>query len=206
MKRLMVLLMAVLLVLTSAAHAAVPSKTTQDMATVVSMVSASGVALGAEFVVALTEPTEAATQQLADIAAVVSAGGSPVSYFAGMAEGMLENIALLLPPDFDPDTLELNEFSPLTGINYDEAYGDVVVSFEFATAYADGQVLVAMVGIPIGENEDGTAIVEWYALQAEVVDGIVQVTFPQDVLVLLDGADAMIAILSEPVELIEPAE
>jgi len=200
MKRLMVLLMAVLFMLSGIAHAVVPSKTTQDMATVVSVVSASGVALGAEFAVVLTEPTEVATQQLANIAAVINEGRSPISYFADMSENMMGDIALLLPPEFDPDTLELNEFSPLTCINYDEAYGDVVVSFTFATEYVDGQVLVAMVGIPIGENEDGTAIVEWYALQAEVVDGVVQVTFPQDVFVLLEGADAMIAILSAPVE------
>ncbi|NLD60485.1 MAG: hypothetical protein GX647_12640 [Clostridiales bacterium] len=193
MKKWTVLLLVVLLVVSAAAHAAVPSKTTQDLATVVSFASASGAQLAADFAVALAEPTAAATEQLANVAAVVAGGASPVSYFAGKEE----DVAALVPEGFDPNTLEFNEFSPLTAVNYDESYADVVVSFKFATEYADGQVVVAMVGIPTGTNPDGTAIVEWYALKAEVVGGLVAVSFTQEVLALLDGAEGMIAILSE---------
>ncbi|NLF28220.1 MAG: hypothetical protein GX592_10010 [Clostridiales bacterium] len=194
MKKWTVLLLVALLSVSAAAHAAVPSKTTEDMAIVAAFASVSGVPLAADFAVVLTEPTEPATEQLANVAAFVAEGGSPASYFAGKEE----DIAALVPEDFDPNTLELNEFSPLTAVNYDESYGDVVVSFKFATEYLDEQVVVAMLGIPAGTNPDGTAIVEWYALKAEVVDGLVAVTFTQEVLVLLDGAEGMIAILSEP--------
>jgi len=195
MKKYMVLMMVVFIAISAVAHAAVPSKTTQDMTKVTSVVSASGVPLGDDFAVELVQEAPAATQELAKVAAVVSEGASPATYFADKEA----DIALLVPEDFDINVLELNEFSPLTAINYDASYGDVVVSFEFVTEYIDGQVVVAMLGIVVGENDDGTALVEWYALRAEVVDGLVQVHFTQDILALLNGAEAMIAILSEPI-------
>ena len=195
MKKYMVLMMVVFIAISAVAYAAVPSKTTQDMTKVTSVVSASGVPLGDDFAVELVQEAPAATQELAKVAAVVSEGASPATYFADKEA----DIALLVPEDFDINVLELNEFSPLTAINYDASYGDVVVSFEFVTEYIDGQVVVAMLGIVAGENDDGTALVEWHALRAEVVDGLVQVHFTQDILALLNGAEAMIAILSEPI-------
>ena len=195
MKKYMVLMMVVFIAISAVAHAAVPSKTTQDMTKVTSVVSASGVPLGDDFAVELVQEAPAATQELAKVAAVVSEGASPATYFADKEA----DIALLVPEDFDINVLELNEFSPLTAINYDASYGDVVVSFEFVTEYIDGQVVVAMLGIVVGENDDGTALVEWYALRADVVDCLLQVHFTQDILALLNGAEAMIAILSEPI-------
>jgi hypothetical protein len=193
-KKLKVLVLAVLLMISTMGYAAVPSKTTGDMATVAAITSVSGAPLAADFAVELIAEAPAASQELVKVAEVVSAGGTPVSYFADKQEG----IALLVPEGFDANTLEMNEFSPLTAINYDENYGDVVVSFEFVTEYTDGQTVVAMVGVVTGVNADGTAIVEWYALKAEVNNGLVQVHFTQEVLAKLNGTEAMIAILSEP--------
>jgi len=135
MKKYMVLMMVVFIAISAVAHAAVPSKTTQDMTKVTSVVSASGVPLGDDFAVELVQEAPAATQELAKVAAVVSEGASPATYFADKEA----DIALLVPEDFDINVLELNEFSPLTAINYDASYGDVVVSFEFVTEYIDGQ-------------------------------------------------------------------
>lgn len=169
--------------------ATVPSKTTQDMASVASLVSAeTGIALPASFQVALQAPSIAAEQVLADLFAFTQTA-PPASYFP---EEVRIELAKLLPEWVDVNTLALNEFVTLGVIDYDEAYGDVIISFEFATEYADGQPIVALVGVKQDDSED----IVWTALQAEVVDGLVKIHFTKEVLLLLKTGEAMLAILN----------
>jgi hypothetical protein len=84
----------------------------------------------------------------------------------------------------------MNEFTTIKIDGYSEENGDLTASFEFATKYADGQAIVAMVGVEV----DGT--MTWTALKAEVVDGIVKITFPEAVVKLMQTGNAVLSILS----------
>ncbi len=192
-KKLVCVLLAVaMLCMSSVAFAAVPSKTTEDMAATVSVASTTGVAVAAEFVVTTVEETEDATAELKAIADfTASKNVAPIQYFA---EEVKAEAAALLPEGFDMDKLVMNEFAPLTVEKYDAAYGDVEVTMSFATKYTADQALVAMVGVQNGET------VDWTAQSAEATaEGFVKVTFSQDVLSQVETGSAMIAILSEEV-------
>lgn len=192
-KKLISLVLCVLLVLTCAnAFAAVPSKTTQDMASVKDVASSTYVGeVKATF--SLTDGNvQATSDELDKIADYVAMGGvSTVSYFG---TEVVDAIAQLLP-EVDLDNLELNEIAPLTVADYDEAYGDLAITFSFATVYAQDQAVVALIGIESAETQE----IVWTPAEAEVqMDGSVQVVLPQALLVELAAAqNSMITILSE---------
>ena len=184
----------------------VPSKTTQDMASVVGLETATGAALGEDFIIEIIEEQAYAKTELGTIAAFTQVNKvTPAGYFT-QSETIQEQIAELLPEGFDASTLMMYEFAPLTAINYDEEYGDVVATMVFATKYRPEQTLVAMVGIVKGEDEEGNQIVEWTALKAEAVDneedpemGYVRIYFPQELVPEIENDNAMIAILSDEI-------
>lgn len=188
-KKLVCLALALLLTLgtTSLAFATVPSKTTSDLVKPVGVVSATGEPLPVAVSVPPPEAAQAATETLASIAAFVQQGGSLVKFFDQTVQ---DAITSLLPVGINAESLTMNEFLPIKIADYDAAYGDITVSFEFATEYVDGQPIVAMVGIKEGET------VTWYAQKAEVVEGVVRIYFTQDVLEKMQTGDVMLAILS----------
>lgn len=168
----------------------VPSKTTQDMTTVVSIVSETGVELPPGFQIIPLVATESATRELAAIQSFVTTPNATVVQYFDVA--VREEIAKLLPEGFDLDTLSMNEFLPITVVNYEESYGDVAATFQFATQYQEGQPVVALVGI----TDEVTGVVAWTVLKAEVVDGLVKIHFTQDILLKIQSGDAMLAILN----------
>lgn len=174
--------------------ASVPSKTTQDMAEVVEFASDGGAELAADFMNRLLEGTESADKALEQLAAFETGQGlAPVRFFA---EAVQQAIASLLPDGADMDAFAIHEFLPMIVENYKEAYGDVTTTFRFATEYEDGQMLVALVGLVTGTDAQGNPVIEWTPVRAEVEGGLVKVHFPTELLLRLDGQDAMIAILS----------
>lgn len=197
MKKLLVLVLALMMVLTTAAFA-VPSKTTGDLTVVEVIKSETGVEVPANLVVAIPAPTKTATDELDKVVKFVAEGKKPVEYFAKENPVVEESIKALLPADVDVTTLEMNEFAPLNVENYDETIGNLTVGFKFATEYKDGAVIVAMVGVVTGVDADGNSIIEWVALPATVENGVVNVSFTAETLALVRDGDAMISILSAP--------
>lgn len=184
----------------------VPSKTTQDMASVTGIASADGAQVGEDFTIEIIEEQEYSKSTLGVIATYTESNQATAAGYFAQADTVAAQIAELLPEDFDVSTLVMYEFAPLTAINYDPEYGDVVATMVFATKYSPDQTLVALVGIVKGVDEDGAPIVEWTALKAEAVEneadpekGCVRVYFPQELLPEIENGNAMIAILSDEI-------
>ncbi len=173
----------------------VPSKTTQAMAGVAAISADGGAALKEDFGIRLPEETEQANKALEQLSKFVNEQGlAPARFFA---EQVQQDIASLLPDDANLDEFGIQEMAPMVLEGYEEAYGDVTATFQFATQYADGQQLVALVGLVTGQDAQGNPVIEWIAVKAEAEGGAVKVHFPQDLLARLNGQDAMIAILSD---------
>ncbi len=111
----------------------------------------------------------------------------------------------ILPEAYNVENLQMDEFFPLVATGYEEDYGDVEAVFEFLTPYEDDQVLLVMVGIVATDEELAAAGIEvvteadriiWVPLQAEAVDGMVKITFTQDVMKQMEGHETMMAVLS----------
>jgi hypothetical protein len=197
MKKVFVGLLTVLIAMSSitAFAASVPSRTTQDLASVVSYASDSGVELDADFIIRLLAETDLADSALAQLADFVANQNlAPIRFFD---EAIRRDVATLLPEGTDLDKFVILEFSPLIVENYREPYGDVTATFQFATPYEDGTSMVALIGLVTGTDEQGNPVVQWTPIHAEAADGFVKAHFPGALLLQLDRADAMIAILSE---------
>ena len=197
MKRAIVGVLTVLLIMGSIAVFAtnVPSRTTQDLARVISYVSDSGMKLDADFVIRLLEETESADRALAMLADFVSTQSlAPVRFFD---ESVQRDAVAQMPDGADLDKFVALEYSPMIVEDYDEAYGDVTAIFRFATQYEDGTSMVALIGLVTGEDDKDNPVIEWTPIRAEADGGFVKVHFPGALLLRLDWADAMIAILSE---------
>lgn len=217
MKKLVcAMLVCVMLCMSAVAFAAVPSKTTQDMASVVEVETSTDVAADPGFIIEIIEEQEYATTELETIASFIQGTEEteeteasepvPVIEYFTQSETVAEQVTELLPEDFDASTLVMYEFAPLTAVNYEEEYGDVTATMVFATKYRPEQTLVAMVGIVKGVDEDGNQIVEWTALKAEAVEneddpekGYVRIYFPQELIPEIESGNAMIAILSDEI-------
>ncbi len=198
MRKGLYLLLVIALVVTSvpAFAQSAPSKTTQDMAIVTKIEASSGVVLPDDFVIQpAKEGLASANTELTKIADFVTQNQpTPIQYFDATIQ---EEAAKLLPEGTDLEKFEMNEFIPVVVENYSAEYGDITVSFSFATKYSEGQLLLAMLGVVTGTNSDGTPIVEWIPLAAQGVDGLVQITFTQEALSAMQGNECMLAILSE---------
>lgn len=173
----------------------VPSKTTQDLAAVVSFALDNGAALPEGFIIRLLEETESADKVLKQLADFVAGQElAPARFFS---EAVQNALTLLLPEGMDLDQFVIDEFAPMSVEGYQESYGDVTVSLRFATEYAEGQEMAALVGVVTGTDDQGNPVIDWTPVQAEPEEGLVTVHFPQSLLTKLNGQDAMIAILSK---------
>jgi hypothetical protein len=206
MKRFAVLAMVVVFLFSTTAFAAVNSKTTSDLTSVVKT-EVTGVA-PAEFavvVVAMEFEPEAVTKELEKIFQFVTPEVAPVSYFP---EEVQEVFAEKLPL-VDLTTYELNEFISIDVVNFEDTIESAVVEFKFTTQYVENQSILFVVGLYTGEvDENGEYIVEWLLLDAVVTeDGSIAVTFTQEALArMADAAAVSVAVLSEPLPEEEPIE
>lgn len=97
---------------------------------------------------------------------------TPISEFLGEEAVVLAQP--LLPEDADPAGLMLDELYQLIVSGYDLAYGDISAAFEFVTEYEEDIVLLAAAGLLPAEDAEDQAIL-WLPMQAEVVEGRVQI-------------------------------
>ena len=219
MKKWMTILVAVMLVLsmTTAFAAGVPSKTSTTTTTIVGMTSVTGDPLPEGFEIKIGEDTQMTTGLIEEMTEFVKGGSSVIDFFdPEVQEEILKHLN-----DNKPDTeaLTLDDLKPwqiyeivsVDAINYEEGMGDVIVTFEFATPYTMGQRMVGILDTFSGERVEVEPNVfefvsEKTVLDAEVtevVDGKahVAVTFTEESIKKMEDAVASaLSIFSEPMK------
>lgn len=179
------------------------SATLMTNGTVVGVLSSLGIELPADFLATVPQPADASEEEVAAaqevleaINAFVTANGLPVVQYFGL--DVQAAISEKLPLNMVADDLVLREFFalPLNAMAaaYDPAYGDIIIQMEFPVDFAEGDVVVPVLGILDPE----TNVVTWIALDAVVnADGFVEITFTEDVFAqIAEDSITMLAILA----------
>ncbi len=175
MKKVLSLILATLLVLTSVAAVAeaLPSKTTTDITVVNEAVAENG-----EVTITVVEPTEKVLEALtAAVEAVLGGAKAETIYTEATQAAIAEKLG-------DAE-LELNEIVAVAAPEYTEENGTVTAKFTFATAYTADQKLVAVVTTYAGE-----AVEEFVLDAAANEDGTVSVSFTVEAMAKIAAADA----------------
>lgn len=203
MKKLVVLVLAMLMAVSAVAYA-LPSKTTSDMTSIsdVELLSTGQPAEGLEISVTEQEPVTAEIQKLAQY--VTSSNASPVEYFDAATQ---TSITTLTSNMFDEGEvpaitdLELNECVALDVNNYDSSMGDIVTTVQFATQYKPGAKVIVLIGLYSGEKDaDGNNVVEWLPIPGEVTDdGKVMIMFTSALMERMEAASSVaMMVLNKP--------
>lgn len=186
----------------AAAYASAPSITTNDLGRVVNTTqrsTASTITIEdsntplaggwAVNVISNIPFVEAETQKIVKF--VTENNLPPAEYFG---DAVKAKMLQLLPSGTNLDNFALNELITAQLDGYTDAVGDVEVTFDFASAYAKDQQLVALFGI-----FDAQGNAEWDALKAEVDNEteLVKVSFTKDALTKAGTNPFALAILSE---------
>ena len=179
------------------------SATLMTNGTVVGVLSSLGIELPADFLATVPQPADASEEEVAAaqevleaINAFVTANDLPVVQYFGL--DVQAAISEKLPLNMVADDLVLREFFalPLNAMAaaYDPAYGDIIIQMEFPVDFAEGDVVVPVLGILDPE----TNVVTWIALDAVVnADGFVEITFTEDVFAqIAEDSITMLAILA----------
>lgn len=210
MKKIVCLTLALLLCLSAVALAeeAVPSKNTSDMVVVeVDPALNTNVPADSGFVVIpVLEEDEAQAVEYADNIALCqeeivklmesAAGGTDASgveaYFGEVRDS--EGNVVVLSEALSAPALNVFEFMPLVAANYDEAYGNVTLTFQFKTPYAQDEPVLVMIGLRNAE----TGEMEWTVFEGIGVgeEGAVQVEFTPEILKAIQDGNALLAVVS----------
>lgn len=113
-----------------------------------------------------------------------------VQYFA---EEVQEKIAELAPASLSINSLELNELISLSSVGFKAEQGVTEGWFDFETDYQEEQFVVAVVMI-----YDAQGVALYVPQVAQVVGGLVDVTFTPETLAAMEGAPIGMAILNDP--------
>ena len=100
---------------------------------------------------AYAEPIALCQEEIAKLAENVaqseeSAETSGVEAYFGEVHDSEGNV-VVLSEALAAQTLDVFEFMPLIVENYEDTYGDVTLTFQFKTPYAEGEELLVLVGI-----------------------------------------------------------
>ena len=228
MKKWISILVAVMLVLsmTAAFAAEVPSKTTTGTSQVVAMETVSGSTLPTGFAVE-TVPDTAMTAELIEnvYEFVQKEGNAPIDYFEPeVQDEILAHLNANVPATEvmtknDLKTWVIYEITSVDAINYDESMGDVIIYFDFATPYELDQKMIGILDCFSGERVEVQPNVyefvsEKFILDSKVVElevedenGVkktekkVAVTFTKDaILKMQDSVASTLSIFSEPLK------
>lgn len=210
MKKIVCLTLALLLCLSAVALAeeVVPSKNTSDMVVVeVDPALNTNVPADSGFVVIpVLEEDEAQAVEYADNIALCqeeivklmesAAGGTDASgveaYFGEVRDS--EGNVVVLSEALSAPALNVFEFMPLVAANYDEAYGNVTLTFQFKTPYAQDEPVLVLIGLRNAE----TGEMEWTVFEGIGVgeEGAVQVEFTPEILKAIQEDNALLAVVS----------
>ena len=164
---------------------AVPSVTVETVVTVAAATSSTGAVLPETFKVEIVPQSETAVKVIAEITEAVKS--APVASYFG--EEVMTAVAAKLPAAVETTALKLNELTTVTVAEYDASYEDVVVTLALTAEYADDDAIVVLVGIVV----DG--VLTWIPMDATIVDGQVNVTFTQEVLIAAGDSEMLFALL-----------
>ncbi|MGN0995897.1 MAG: hypothetical protein ACI4PG_03230 [Candidatus Ventricola sp.] len=128
-----------------------------------------------------------------DEVAKLQESGSVEAYFGDVKDEAGNSVSLASM--LGTDDVKVNEFVPLTVSNYEESYGKVRATFKLPTAYANGEKVAVMIGIP----NAATGEIEWVVLEGVGVgtDGEIQVEFTPALLVAIQNSNALMAVASK---------
>ncbi len=174
-----------LVLLCSAATAfaeAVPSKTTDDLSNVEVTVE-NPVEGKTPAMAAATEPEklEAAAEELAKL----QAAGSVEGYFG---EETAKAIAAIVGEGAEAS---VDEFLPVTVLEYDESMGEATIVMAFATPFENGEKVAVLIGLCQEAGE-----VEWSVYEGVgTEDGRLQFTVPADAMVAIMDGTALLAVV-----------
>ena len=145
---------------------------------------------------ATEEEVAAAQSTLEAIDAFLTANGLPVvEYFGADVQAA---IAEKLPADVAANDLVMRDFVALPlndmAAAYDPSYGDITLQLEFPVDFAEGDTVVALLGI----IDPATGLTTWVVLDAVVnADGFVEITFTEEVFAqITEGSVTTLAILA----------
>lgn len=181
MKKFLALMTLVCMVLTATVAFAFPSKTAQDLTTVVPGAASTGVALADGFCIFVTEPTEAITEEVLAIYEFVAE--APIAnYFDEETQTKLAEVCA------DPAALLGYEAVAVACDNYVAEYGDVDADFTFATVFPEGTEVYVLV-----------KTAEWSVQKAVVENGIVKVLFTGAELTAMDETPSLMLVLANEI-------
>ena len=197
MKKIFALLMAIVMMSLTFALAALPSKTSGDIATVGELVADGDENKDIGGLQIIIVEDETVDETLGEIVEATKEK-TPFEFFP---EDVQKEIAEKLGEDFDPKTLELNEFVALDVIGYEpEKYGSVMAPFTFETEYKADQKVFPVLGFYDNGEE-----IEWVTLGEKFIEGEVQedgsvnITFEDALLARMDASPSIaMALLSTP--------
>lgn len=216
MKKMLCVVLVLLCMTAGAIAESVPSKNTADMVTVAvdqtlnpDIPTDSGFAVmpvleeDATHAVEYADHIALCQTEIAKLAEVVGQGETGVessaveTYFGEIRDS--EGNVVVLSEVLGSQTLNVNEFMPLVVSNYDPSYGNVTVSFQFKTPYAQDESVLVLIGIQNTETE----AIEWTAFEGVGTgeEGAVQVEFTPEILEAIQNNVALLAVVSagEPV-------
>lgn len=194
-KRVFSIALALILALASMACAFAapdsPDSTSVGEVKVTGVASSTGAVLPATFAVAPVEVPTATEKVVLDAITAAATSADSLADFFGTQTMMAVTATVT---GVDVSKLTLDEAFPISVASYDVTFGDITVTMSLAKEYADGDVVVALVGIV---NADGT--ITWTPVQATVVEGELAITFTQDLLSAAGTNELVFAVLSEGV-------
>lgn len=194
MKKFLALVTLICMVLTTtAAFAAFPSKTAGDLTQVGAVETVTGVETDPTFAIVVAEETEKITAEIETMREFVAAEQPLLTYFP---EEVQQEVVAVMPETFDAAAAVAYELVPVSVVNYDETYGDVDAEFAFATAFPEGTEVVILLGLP---NADAVNGMDWTVKQGTVAEGVVRVPFTQEELVRMQDENALMVIMSAPI-------
>lgn len=143
-------------------------------------------------------------------------------------EEVMKEVAAFLPVEVLPEGIEkvetladlenvnihIDEFFVLGEEGYDVEYGDLDVTFEFATKYEDDTVLVAMIGVlpedckveyEEGEELEEGLEIQWIPVETTVFEGKVQVKMTEEILSIISARNVVFTLLRVDNEITEEA-
>ncbi len=196
MKKTLALLMALVMMSLTFALAALPSKTSSDIASVGQLIADGDENKDIGGLQIIIVEDETVDETLGEIAEATKEK-TPFEFFP---EDLQKAIAEKLGDDFDPKALELNEFVALDVIGYEpDKYSAVMAPFTFETEYKPDQRVFPVLGF----YDNGE--VEWATLGDQFLEGEVQedgsvnITFEDALLARMDASPSIaLAILSTP--------
>lgn len=183
MKKFVSLLLAAMMALTCTLALAegTPSKTVEDITTVVSTTENNGKA-----VIIVVEPSEVEQAYIDEMTAALENGSAPIDLFDE------ETAAAIAEVVGDTSALEINEIIPIDVMDYTVEDGFVTATFQTITPYSPDQTLVAVITFINGEET------EEMVLEARAnEDGTVTVRFPVEVMAkFLKAENTLLTILN----------